>query len=151
MSERLAELKDKFPKIYFDGLKFLLTIHHIPGHVKQSAIACTNDVYVQHDAFVHLAEKLSEVSMERQHEIDHLKLEAIHDKDIIKAQDKELASYRSQFEAARQSAHDTAEAVNRLESTHKKEIDEAVQRCGALALEKDSVQKERDAFSLRVK
>jgi hypothetical protein len=70
-------------------------IHHIPGHVKQSSIACNNDVYVQHNAFVHLAEKVSEVSIECQHEIDRLKLEAIHEKDIIKAQDEEFSSYKS--------------------------------------------------------
>lgn len=70
VSEKLAELKDKFSRICFDGLKFLPTIHPIPGHVKQSALACMNDVYVQHDAFVHLSEKLSEISVERQHEID---------------------------------------------------------------------------------
>ena len=34
VSERLAELKDKFPKICFDGLKFLPAIHPIPGHTK---------------------------------------------------------------------------------------------------------------------
>ena len=151
VSERLNELKAKFSKICFDGLKFLPAIHPIPGDVKQNAIACTNDVYVQHDAFVHLAEKLSEVSMERQHEIDRLKLEAIHDRDIIKAQDEEIAAYKSELEATRQSAKDTAEAVSRLELTHKKELDEAVQRCGALALEKDSVQKERDTLSYQVK
>ena len=96
----MVDLKAKFPKICFDGLKFLPAIHHIPGHVKQSAIACNNDVSVQHDAFVHLVEKVSEVSIERQHEIDRLKLEAGFDKDIIKSQDVELASYKSKLEAA---------------------------------------------------
>ena len=135
----MVDLKAKFPKICFNGLKFLPAIHHIPGHVKQSAIACNNDVYVQYDAFVHLVEKISEVSVERQYEIDRLKLEAGYDKNIIKHQDEELASYKSKLEAAEQSAKDTAEAVTRLEAAHKKELDEAVQRSGALALEKDSV------------
>ena len=126
-------------------------IHPILGHVKQSAIACTNDVYVQHDAFIHLVEKVSEVLVERQHEIDPLKLEAIHDKDIIKAQDEELSLYKSQLAAAQKAVTDMAEAVDRLEAAHKKEIDEAVQRCGALALEKDSIQKEKNALAQRVK
>ena len=91
------------------------------------------------------------MSVERQYEIDRLKLEAGCDKNIIKLQDEELASYKSKLEAAEQSAKDTAEAVTRLEMAHKKELDKAVQRSGALALEKDSIQKERDALAIQVK
>lgn len=126
IAKKLTELKATFLKICFDGMKFLPAIHPIPGHVKQSVIACNNDVYIQHDTFVHLAEKVFEVSIERRHETDRLKLEVIHDKDIIKAQDEELSSYKSQHETAQKNTKDTAEAVNRLEAAQEKEIDEAV-------------------------
>nr|ABB55296.1 hypothetical protein 11.t00005 [Allium cepa] len=120
--EKLAELKARFLIICFDGLKFLLAIHHIPGHVKQSVIARNNDVYIQPDAFVDLAEK-----------------------------DEDLSSYKYQPKTVQKSAKDTAEAVNRLEDAQKKEIDEVVQRCSTLALEKDYVQKDRVAFAQRAK
>lgn len=58
-----------------------------------------NNVCVQHESFIHLAKKIFEVFTEHQHEIDRLKLEAIHDKDTIKHQDAELLEYKAQLVA----------------------------------------------------
>ena len=46
IAEKMVDLKAKFPKICFDGLKFLPAIHHIPGMSSRvPSLATTTSMY----------------------------------------------------------------------------------------------------------
>ena len=82
----------------------------------------------------------------RKKEIEILRQQAESDKVTLDDQHNKLNDYEAQLKAAEDRAKETAEAISRLEAAHKRELEESINKCGAIALEKDELRKENEAL-----
>ena len=142
----MEELQAKYPDICFDELQFVPQFHTIPADAIQSAVGVNQDIYFLHGILNQLVRKISAVSYQRKREIEILKQQAESDKVTLDDQHNKLNEYDAQLKAAEDRAKETAEAIRRLEAAHKRELDESINKCGAIALEKDELRKENESL-----